>query len=123
MAFLHCHAEGCNWSQDDFWSKDGYHPFRKDIVDCWIDWIFQEKVYMDKFLVERIVKDPPFDWKERSGRKYKDYYVSGQELVAYELEQKAKYIREMNVKTNEEWEQVRDTWKCPFCGKSNWDID
>jgi len=53
MAFLHCHTPNCNWSQDDFWSKDGYHPFRKDIVDWWIECIFKEKVYLDKFLAER----------------------------------------------------------------------
>lgn len=119
MAFLHCHGKDCNWSQDDFWSKDGYNPFRQDLADYLRDSLFQDKIYLDKFLAERIVDGPLFDMRGE----HRDYYVSGTELVAYKLEMMAKSIRNMAVKTDEEWQKVRPQWKCPECGSSDWDID
>jgi hypothetical protein len=101
MAYLHCH--GCDWSQDDFWSPDGYNPFRQDIID-----------YLKKCLFEdTIISDGG----------HGDTNLSGREFVARELERKAAAIRHMHVMTDAEWQKVRATWHCPKCGSTAWDID
>src|SRR3990172_8389188 len=97
MAYLHCH--NCGWSQDDFWAKDGYNPFRQDIVNNLIEMLFEEEINVDR------------DYLADSGVKFRDVetasgvtggYISGQEMVALVLERKARSIRNMLVKTNED---------------------
>ena len=103
MAFLHCHK--CNWEQDDFWDKNGYNPFRQDIVD---------------WLKECLFRDLMSYYDNETGREIE---LSGQEVVARELEQKVRSIRNMHWKTYDEWTKVRDVAKCPKCGQRKWDID
>jgi len=103
MAYLHCHGHGCDWEQDDFWTKDGYNPFRQDMIDYLKDCLFKDSIQLDHCGEQRT--------------------LSGQELVARELERKARSIRGMKVKTTEDWKKVKDSWRCPDCGSKNWDID
>ncbi len=101
MAFLHCH--GCGWSQDDFWSKEGYTPLTSDYVNWLKGCLFEDKIESDPVT--------------GSGT------ISGTELVVQKLEEMAKVIRNMNVKTEEEWKKVKGHWRCPECGSLSWDID
>jgi uncharacterized protein (DUF2126 family) len=103
MAFLHCDSIGCGWSQDDFWSPDGYNPFRQDIID----WL---KACLFKDIIE-------LDGEEGHQR------FTGTEFVAREIEKMAKSIRHMNIKTDDDWNKMKSEWACPRCGQKNWDID
>ena len=113
MAFLSCNS--CNWSQDDFWSLEGYNPFRQDIVDWWRENLFRDRIHLDVKLAERIVDSPP---RDEDGP-----YVYGPQLVIYELQRCIDAIKGMHVRTDKEWQKVRDRWRCPACGSTNWNID
>lgn len=93
MAYLHCH--NCNWEQDDFWEEGGYNPFRPDLIEYLKGMLFRDKV----------------GWQDH------------QTGVVRDLERKARNIRNMKVKTWEDWEKVKDTWRCPECGSDRWGID
>jgi len=97
MSYLHCHS--CNWSQDDFWSKDGYNPFRQDFIDWYKELLFKNTTKTDSGTLDT------------------------REFIACELEKKAKLIRDMNIKTYKEWESIKGDWICPKCASKNWDID
>lgn len=115
MAYLHCH--NCNWSQDDFWSEDGWTPFREEDIAHLRSNLFADVVSFGS--------DPHIKEMFPTGKLTEDGHwdVDSREYVASELERTARSIRNMNVKTWEEWEQVKDTWKCPKCGSTDWDID
>lgn len=114
MSYLHCHA--CNWCQDDFWSEHGYTPLRRDTIDWLKSLLFKEKISLDTYLC--IEQKIPI-LVENGGI----CDVDPREFVANELERIAKRIRNMNVKTYEEWNKVEDNWRCPKCGSNKWDID
>ena len=117
MAYLHCHTKGCGWSQDDFWDRDRYNPFRQDIIDSMKEKIFLEKVYMDSSFFKFDATQIPAFHDE------KGCYCKGTDLVSWDLERIAKNIRNMSVKTSEEWEEIRKIFVCPKCGKRDFDID
>ena len=97
MAFLHCHD--CGWSQDDFYSPDGYNPFREsDIADL------RRNLFKDEIKLERGT-------------------VTGREFVIMELKRMVTRIESMVVMTDEKWKRVKQDWVCPKCGSKNWDID
>ena len=102
MAYLHCH--NCGWSQDDFWDPNGYHPFRQDIVDHLTKSLFSDMV----------------DITDETGRRGR---VDGRAYVANELEKMAHRIRNMSVRSEAEWRQVKSIWVCPNCQQRKWDID
>ena len=70
MAYLHCHTEGCEWSQDDFWElfyinkwekrwwkkiRLGYNPISKMWDD--IKWLWKPKwMKLDKWIIDDITK-------------------------------------------------------------------
>lgn len=113
MAYLHCH--NCDWSQDDFWSEDGWSPEKG--MDGYWEWAFRDKVHMDpNFFEEEGLEDKMHEDEE--GR-----WIKGQDLLAFELRRAANSVENMAVKTYEEWKQVKDTFTCPKCGSKNWDID
>ena len=121
MSFLHCHTKNCHWSQDDFWSKDGYNPFRQDSVEYLKDYLFKDTVNMDIEYV-RDMRMLGFECpavEQENGT----YDIKGTDFVAMELMRKARSISNMHVKTYDDWKKVKDNWKCPKCGESNWDID
>ena len=113
MAYLHCHS--CDWSQDDFWSMDGYNPFREDTIKDLKENLFKEYLYYDEWWIKEL--GIPYT-RTKKGAKVKSQHVVGKIL-----ENKAKSIFNMDVKTNEEWVKVRLKWKCPECGSDDWDID
>ena len=114
-AFLHCHTPNCNWSQDDFWEIGKYTPFRKDIIEDMEKNLFKDKIYMDRWYLE--------EYSIPHHKDNKGYYCKGTDLVAAKLEKKAKNIRNMLVRTFEEFKTNKDKLVCPKCGKQNWDID
>jgi len=116
MAYLHCHTKNCGWSQDDFWDQNGYTPFREDIIKYLEKSLFKEKIYFDKYFFEENPYIPY--WKDEKG-----WYCTGKDMVACNLENRARRIRNMLVKTEEEFIEKKDTLVCPCCGKQNWDID
>jgi hypothetical protein len=50
-------------------------------------------------------------------------YCKGTDYVAWNLEKRAKRIRNMFVKTYDEYRANKDKLFCPRCGQQNWDID
>jgi len=113
MAYLHCHD--CDWSQDDFWSEDGWSP-EVSMKNDW-EYTFRDKIYMDEnFFEEAGLQDKMH--KDDEG-----CWISGQDLLAFELRRCARKVEEMAVRTYEEWKKVRSTFVCPECGSKNWDID
>lgn len=131
MAFLHCHGiledgTACGWGQDDFWEHDrlfngkvreGYTPLRSDLMKDNIEHIFMDRVYFDaEFFRDR----PEIPHKKDQDGKL---YCKGTDLVAWDLEQRAKRIRGMLVKTYEEFLEKKDRLACPRCGQREWDID
>ncbi len=133
MGFLHCHA--CGWVQDDFWSKQGYNPFRQDIVDNWKNLLFRDQIPLDKSLIdemklpykeyEEIIQLDPV--KNKNGIEFAgfemNYYVDTKKFIAYELRRLADRIENMEVKTEEEFMKIKNTWVCPVCGSKDWDTD
>ena len=109
MAYLHCH--NCGWEQDDFWEKDAYTPFRHDLVEYLEDILFTDRAYDDEFVfVEMGFPEEQIHHDDHG------WWVKGTDWVARKLEQKARSIRNMAVRTNAEWEKVRDVFTCPECG-------
>ena len=104
MAYVHCHTYG--WSQDDFYSVDGYNP-AKSLKD-WNDALCGPK--LDK----QFTDDAMF--VRENGP------LTMREVIAREYEKYAKRIRNMRWVT---WEQFKnDPHKiCPQCGTENLDVD
>ena len=122
MAYLHCHK--CGWGQDDFWSMDGYNPFRQDMMDDYKQYLFKEKVMFCKCeFVEWLGSYDTYLPNDKIIQEGELFGVSGKDFVAIEMLRRAKRILNMEVKTWEEWEAVKDEWKCPKCGSTDWDID
>lgn len=113
MAFIYCNI--CRWSQDDFWDKEGYNPFRQDIINDLKEELFRDKVYGDKFMFDDLGIVPEYD--------NEGYYADGRKIVAAVLIQKAKSILNMRVRTGKEWEEIKDTFCCPKCGNNDFGID
>jgi hypothetical protein len=99
-AYVHCHT--CEWSQDDFWSKD-YNPVR-----FLLNW-------EDDLLSERL--DQPFT--DDAGFIKENGNLTLREVIARECEQAAEKIRSMNFLSEDEWHANN---KCPKCGAAL-DID
>lgn len=102
--FLHCHD--CGWSQDDFYSKNGYNP--TSFLSSWNEALCSNKID------EQFTKDAEF-LREHGP-------ISLREVIAQEYEKYAKRIRSMKWITREQWQADPDKWKCPQCGKQM-DID
>lgn len=130
MAYLHCHGKledgtSCGWSQDDFWQPtyvvegkvyEGYTPLRSDLVAFIRGNLFKERVHMDLSFFE---ENPTIPCKKDA----EGFYCYGPDLAAWELESKAKKIRGMLVRTEQEFKEKRDELVCPRCGQQKWDID
>ena len=95
MPYLHCH--NCDWSQDDFWSKD-YNPIR--FMLNWEEQLLDSKKIKEKF---------PNDEK------------TYQEIIAEQTERAARRIRNMHYMSIEEYRN--SDRKCPKCGKQRLDVD
>jgi hypothetical protein len=110
MAFIYCDV--CGWGQDDFWQKEGYTPFRKDIVDHLKESLFKGRVIFD----DGFFKDHPElvpDGRDEFNRPY----VDGRKYVAWDLRRRASRIEKMVYRTSEEWNSKGEArWDCPSCG-------
>jgi hypothetical protein len=103
MGYLHCHK--CGWSQDDFWDKR-YNAIR--FLLYWEDYLLNEKFHQE-FIGELDTKG-----------------LTYQEVIARELENHAKTIRNMRWQTYDDFKKDYDAGiaKCPECGSSkDFDID
>jgi len=108
MAFLHC--ENCGWSQDDFYSEDGYNPAK--YLSSWNNYLCGK----DSHRLDELFSDD-YQWLKDEG------YVSTREVLARQYEKYAKRIRNMKWVTWEQWQKDKDTAVCPQCGERNFDID
>ena len=97
MAFLHCHS--CDWSQDDFYSVDGYNPASS--LKSWM----------------KDLCSPGIDEQFAGGS------LSRREVIAQEFEKYAERIRDMKWVTWEQWQKDRKMAVCPNCGAKDFDID
>jgi hypothetical protein len=107
--YLHCHD--CGWSQDDFWNES-YNP-----ISCLIDYkdsLFQDNHFDEGFFTENNIEPK----KDENG-----FYITGKDFVVWALERAIRRIKNMQVDTYDEWERVKENWRCPECGSKNWDID
>ena len=96
MVYIYC--KKCNWSQDDFWSKN-YNPL-KSLLD-WEEALFSEKM------------DTQFsthsEFVARRG------ILTVREVIAKECEKVSKVILKMKYRTKEEYERLNPEKKCPYC--------
>lgn len=141
MAYLHCH--GCGWQQDDFWSEDGYNPFRNDHIEWLKELLFRdEPMAMDKWWIDeaeipyqtREVTEeaPEGGWKvlsesdrdPKAPRTYLRHEVLPKHMVVHGLRRMARSIENMMWRTEAEWKAAGGmNAPCPRCGESHWDID
>ena len=95
--YLHCHTKGCNWEQDDFFTKS-YNLKTKILSD--VRWLIKP----------RMIK----------GDGYKRFSWWA---LFLNIKNDIKVYGMMKWKTYEDWIKVKDTAVCPKCGLRNWDID
>jgi hypothetical protein len=105
VAYVHCHS--CGWSQDDFYSVDGYNP-------AWF-LLF----WMKELCSENI--DQSFSNDSEFLRENGD--ITTREVIAREFEEYAQRIRNMRWVTYEQWKKDPDRTICPECGQEELDID
>lgn len=119
MAYAHCH--NCGWSQDDFWSEwgSGWHPLHKDVVQNWIN-------YLNDAINGQTTIAMDIDWAKEAGVAFEEVDGSAEvrilDFVAYELECKARNIREMHWLTEKEFKNDPNRC-CPKCGSKHLDVD
>lgn len=105
MSFLHCHS--CSFSQDDFYSVDGYNP--ANYLRDWMEKLCSDDVDKQFSTDIQFIKDIGA--------------ISTREVIAQEFEKFANRIREMKWITYEQWQKDKDTAVCPMCGERDFDID
>lgn len=107
MSYLHCHS--CDFSQDDFWSENGWNPIKSFESD--------KDTLLNKDLDEVVEMDSV--WLEENGYKK----VTRRDLVLYHLDQIKSRITRMIYRTFEEYKEKNPDRICPKCGKKDLDID
>jgi hypothetical protein len=113
--YLHCHTKNCGWSQDDFWNPS-YNPVNFDQGKDLYDDLFKDRIYFGKECLMDMGIKYYVDEENKT-------YCKGADYVSHELERRAKKIKNMLVKTYDEFKEKQDTLVCPRCGQQNWDID
>lgn len=132
MSYLHCHTKGCNWSQDDFWSKT-YNPFTKIWRD--IKWLIKPHfIQFEKRLVDELSEYTGVPiWKSKVFIKNYDSSVI---LCPSSIMVKVfswnwfilEFAKEVQIFKRQKWwtyKSFREDKKavCPKCGKRCFDID
>lgn len=107
--FLHCE---CGWSQDDFWSIE-YSPLDNPCFNSLKKELLQGKIYL---LVD---KPHPLIGNITVLHDENGFYVDSREYVAVQLERIARNIKGMAVPTIEDWEDIKENFRCPKCGKNS----
>jgi len=107
MAYLHCH--NCDFSQDDYWSKDGWNPVKSFESD--------KSTLLNENLDEVVQMDS--QWL----RDNKMESVTRRELIIYHLRQIIGCVEGMVYRTHEELREKNPEMKCPRCGKRELDVD
>jgi rubrerythrin len=103
MCFVYC--EKCGWTQDDFWSPDGYNPM--DFLNQ-----FKKDLFGDE--LDRVVTVDDFD--KETGKFIGQKYTKWREIIADDFEMFAKRIRNQKYITREQFLKENPEWKCPLCG-------
>ena len=108
--FLHCE---CGWSQDDFWKEGEYSPLDNSIFNALKKELLQGKLYLPNDRPYYMIEELTILHDENG------FYIDSREYVSYQLKRIVKNISTMVIPTIEEWEKVKDNFKCPKCGKND----
>lgn len=107
MAYLHCH--NCDFSQDDYWSEDGWNPVKSFEND--------KNTLLNEDLDEVVEMDA--GWLRERGREG----VTRRDLVVLHLRQIIARVEGMEYRTPEELREKNPEMKCPRCGEHELDVD
>lgn len=108
MAYLHCH--NCDFSQDDYWSEDGWNPVKSFEND--------KDTLLHEDLDEVVQMDP--QWlREHHGLDS----VTRRDLVILHLRQIIARVEGMVYRTQEEFRERNPEMRCPRCGEQELDVD
>jgi hypothetical protein len=119
MAYLHCHTEGCGWSQDDFWNLKGFYFWKigYNPLSVFLSYTFGYKGYWKPRRMDHnssVIKD--YGWSRRDPH---SWY-----LIWYQLKRMIMKFFEMKWWTQKSWEKANAKGAaCPKCGERNFDID
>lgn len=108
--FLYCE---CGWSQDDFWKEGVYSPLENDYFNSLKKELLKGKIYLPNDKPYPMINNGTILHDENG------FYFDSREYVAINLERIVNTIKSMAIPTQEEWEKVQDTFKCPKCGKND----
>lgn len=129
MAYLHCHTENCNWSQDDFWYysfkwkdwkqfltlKWNYRPFGYNPMSILIEdigeYVKPRRIGMDSY------------WAKE--QRLKTNKIHSWWFIKEGIKRYFRVKKNMVYKTYDEYmlDKKLGYAKCPKCGLSNFDID
>ena len=100
--FIYCSK--CNWSQDDFWSENGYNPFNFLKENC------QQQLFESK-LEETFTIDKADYFGNFIGQEP----MTNREFLVRELKRWAKKIKHQRWITYEQYKKENPERKCPIC--------
>lgn len=123
MSFLHCHE--CEWSQDDFYEKDGYNPLRQNWMDHYADSLLEDTVDItemvreyfewvrnrNKDTMENIWNHFSINICEKDGDRWIMY---GRDYVVWHLRNLADRFETQRWLTKEDWLNSNNR-SCPNC--------
>lgn len=122
MAYLHCHTPGCEWSQDDFHTKN-YNLFTK--TKSRFKWLGKPKMigWDSWFVAHEAVELQDYTHIKVWFNKKNECFSWNWLLL--ELVSNLKAQRNMKWKTYKAYQKAleKGTAVCPRCGKVCWDID
>jgi len=107
--FIYCE---CGWAQDDFWKDGVYSPLENDYFNSLKKDLLKGKIYLPVGEPHLMNEGVIINYDE------KGFYMDSRDYVSRQLEKTIKTIRNMVIPTIEDWEKVKDNFKCPRCGKS-----
>lgn len=107
MAYLHCH--NCEFSQDDYWSEDGWNPVKSFESD--------RDTLLNEDLDEAVQMDP--QWL----RDNRVESVTRRDLVVINLRRIIERVEGMVYRTHDELRERNPDMKCPRCGERELDVD
>jgi len=100
--FIYC--EKCNWTQDDFWSKEGYNPFD-----------FLEENHKEDLFGGNLDKVYYLDKNDSFGKFIGTQPITGRQHIATSLRHWADKIEKQRYISYEQYRTENPDRKCPIC--------